>query len=119
MGKLATGFFVWNCPFPFQRILFKGIGSAFVSILREKKESGSRLLGQRFVPDSKPTNGNRDITICGRSREINMMSADSRMLSHPQKEWEATEHIPSHKIQALQRLRRAINGLLVDSKKES
>lgn len=47
------------------------------------------------------------------------MSADLRKLSDPQKELEAAEHIPSHKSQALQRVKRAINGLLVDSKKKS
>ena len=31
--------------------------------------------------------------------EINMMSADLRKLSDPQKELEAAEHIPSHKSQ--------------------
>ncbi|WMV46541.1 hypothetical protein MTR67_039926 [Solanum verrucosum] len=84
-----------------------------------KQESDSRLLGQRFVPDSRPTNGNRDITVYGSSREINMMSADLRKLYDPQKKLEVAEHIPSHKSQALQRVKRAINGLLVDSKKKS
>lgn len=28
-----------------------------------------RLLGQRFVPDSRSTNGNRDITVCRSSRD--------------------------------------------------
>ncbi|WMV24799.1 hypothetical protein MTR67_018184, partial [Solanum verrucosum] len=77
------------------------------------RESDSRLLGQRFVPGSRPTNGNRDITVCGSSREINMMSADLRKLSDPQKELEAVDHIPSHKSQALQRVKRESDSRLL------
>ncbi|MCD9642702.1 hypothetical protein HAX54_029610 [Datura stramonium] len=104
--------------FSFLRNLVQGIGSVlFVSILIEKREgkiaadwlasealkrhreSDSRLLGQGLFRIADRPMGIETSPFAG-AVEINMMSADLRKLSDPQKELEAAEHIPSHKSQA-------------------